>query len=222
MITGRLILVRHGETEGNVARRLDTKLPGSPLTEDGVAQAHELGERLHWEKPVGIFSSAALRARQTAEHALSTMDLDISHTVLEGLHEVQAGDLEDRSDHEAHHTFHSIYTQWHIGLLDQQIPGGESGRQVLDRLVPVIEKLRTEHLLRGEQTIVVIAHGAAIRLVAAHLASIPPQFALASHLRNTQSIELGAVADGSWHCLRWGSLLPPFGSEAESAEDPMG
>ena len=39
----KLILVRHGETEGNVAKILDTALPGLPLTERGVAQAKAFG-----------------------------------------------------------------------------------------------------------------------------------------------------------------------------------
>ena len=94
---------------------------------------------------------------------------------------------------------------------------------MLDRFVPVLDGLREKYLENdAENTIVVIAHGAAIRLVGAQLASVPAPFALASHLRNTQTIELGALDDGSWHCLKWGSLLPPFGIEAESAEDPMG
>ena len=222
MITGRLILVRHGETAGNVARRLDTALPGSALTEIGVTQARELGLRLRWEKPIALASSHALRARQTAQYALESMELAIEPEVLDGVHEVQAGEFEGRNDRESHDAFHRIYNTWHLGMHDNRIPGGESGREVLDRFIAAVEQLRTQHLDNEEQnTIVLISHGAAIRLVASHLASVPPQFALASQLRNTQTIELGAVDDGSWHCLKWGSLLPPFGV-AELADDPMG
>ena len=42
-MTGRLILVRHGQTEANVAKRLDTALPGAKLTPEGLAQAEVLG-----------------------------------------------------------------------------------------------------------------------------------------------------------------------------------
>ena len=35
----RLFLVRHGQTHANVARRLDTAVPGLDLTDEGQAQA---------------------------------------------------------------------------------------------------------------------------------------------------------------------------------------
>ena len=36
----RLILIRHGETQSNVDRLLDTAHPGAPLTATGLQQAH--------------------------------------------------------------------------------------------------------------------------------------------------------------------------------------
>ena len=38
-MSGRLVLLRHGQTQGNVERRLDTRPPGAELTDLGRDQA---------------------------------------------------------------------------------------------------------------------------------------------------------------------------------------
>ena len=67
----RLVLARHGQTQANVDRILDTVLPGPPLTELGRAQAHALGGELGdgAEGTVtALYHSPARRARETARH----------------------------------------------------------------------------------------------------------------------------------------------------------
>ncbi|MDT5071826.1 MAG: hypothetical protein QOH82_1146, partial [Mycobacterium sp.] len=86
-MTGRLVLVRHGQSEGNVARRLDTRPPGAALTELGHEQARTFGRA--WEHPVGLVAhSTALRAVETA--ADIGEQLGLSPIELDGIHEVQA------------------------------------------------------------------------------------------------------------------------------------
>ncbi|WP_280389189.1 histidine phosphatase family protein, partial [Nocardia wallacei] len=162
---GKLILVRHGETEGNVAKVLDTRLPGLPLTERGVAQAKSFGASLP-VAPRRLFSSPALRARQTAGHIESVTGVPAE--VLDGVYEVQVGDLEGANSDAAHRLFQQIYHRWHHGELDVRIPGGESGQDVLDRYLLVLEHLRLTYLtpgdLREEGDILLVSHGAAMRL----------------------------------------------------------
>ena len=142
-VSGRLILVRHGETVANVARRLDTRVPGAPLTELGNRQAREAGERLA-TPPIALISSVALRARQTAAHIETVTG--VSTEAVDGIFEVQVGDLQDRSDKNSHETFKQIYHRWHEGDLRARVPGGESGADVLDRFLPVIADLRGKYL----------------------------------------------------------------------------
>jgi probable phosphoglycerate mutase len=63
-----LLLIRHGETEWNVARRYQGQLD-SPLTERGIAQAEAIGRRI-LELPefdaAPVVASPLGRARQTA------------------------------------------------------------------------------------------------------------------------------------------------------------
>ena len=240
-MTGRLVLVRHGQSHANVARRLDTRPPGAELTDLGRGQARDFAATLA-ASPGMIAHSIATRAVQTASEitaTLSTASRTASLTtvpdpaVFEGIHEVQVGELEDRADETAHDEFNAIYRRWHAGDLGASMPGGESGDEVLDRYVPVLDELRMRYLdddaWHGD--IVVVSHGAAIRLVSAVLAGVDSDFAIDHHLANTEAVVLAPVTDGRWSCVQWGRLTPPFGpqsavvtdTDADSqSADPMG
>jgi probable phosphoglycerate mutase len=177
-----------------------------------------------------IAHSVAVRAAQTAESISGELGLDTHE--FEGIHEVQVGDLEDRNDDDAIASFERVYQQWHEGELDVPMPGGETGNEVLDRYVPVLTQLRMRHLdddaWHGD--IVIVSHGAAIRLASAVLAGVDSSFALDHHLANAESVVLAPITDGRWSCLQWSTLTPPFYPEPDvhpvedalSSADPMG
>lgn len=228
-MSGRLVLVRHGQSVSNVERRLDTRPPGRELTDLGREQARGFARNLA-SAPAMITHSLAVRAVQTAgEIAART---GVQTRAFEGIHEVQVGELEDRNDDEAVAAFETVYQRWQQGDLAARMPGGESGNEVLDRYVPVITQLRMRYLdddaWRGD--IVLVSHGAAIRLAAAVLAGVDGGFALDHHLANTESVVLTPITDGRWSCLQWGTLTPPFYPEtalhpvqdALESADPMG
>lgn len=223
-MTGRLILVRHGQTEANVERRLDTRLPGTRLTPEGLTQAELLGTALAARaRTVALVSSQALRARQTARFV--ELASGVSVQVREGLHEAQAGNLENLQDAASHGLFMKTFHEWHAGNLGSRVPGGESGHDILERYVPVVESLREQYLdgAAEEVDVVVISHGAAIRLIAAQLSGVPGLFAANNHLANTQTVELAPQAGGGWECVRWGSVPPPFEHRLiPGPDDPMG
>ncbi|MFE3191610.1 histidine phosphatase family protein [Nocardia sp. NPDC059240] len=220
-MTGKLILVRHGETEGNVGKILDTRLPGLPLTERGVAQAKTFGASLT-APPRGLFCSAALRARQTGGYIEAATGVPLE--VLENLQEVQLGDLEGLNTRAAHEEFQKVYHAWHFGDLELRVPGGESGEEVLARYIPALERIRDEYLADPEAgDVVLVSHGAAMRLVSRELTGVPRLFAANNHLDNTETIELLPSGDGLWECTRWGRYTAPFGDAIDpTGDDPMG
>lgn len=228
-MSGRLVLVRHGQSYGNVERRLDTKPPGAALTELGLQQARLFAKRYQEHAPAVLVHSVAVRAVQTA--AGIAEHLGVQAEQIEGLHEVQAGELEDRTDLEAFAVFDRTYERRHFGDLDARMPGGESAQDVFDRYLPAVADLRLRHLENDASTgdVVIVSHGAAIRLVAAALAGVDPGFAVNRHLRNAEAVVLAPVTDGRWSCVHWGDAVAPFPhQEAASAEelaqsaDPMG
>ena len=229
-MSGRLVLVRHGQSYGNVDRRLDTRPPGSELTPLGRDQARAFA-RDGLSRPGLLLHSVATRAAQTATEISAEVDVPASEVT--GIHEVQVGELENRSDDDAVAEFDAIYKRWHEGERDVPLPGGETGNQVLDRYLPVVTDLRMRYLDDDEWTsdIIVVSHGAAIRLTAAVLAGVESSFVLDHHLKNTEAVVLTPVTDGRWSCVQWGTLKPPFYPEpdvtpvtdaVESGIDPMG
>lgn len=228
-MSGRLILVRHGQSFGNVERRLDTRPPGAELTPLGRDQARAFARGSG--RLAMLAHSVATRASQTAAVIGSQLEMPLIEVA--GVHEVQVGRLENRNDDDAVAEFNAIYERWHHGELDVALPGGETGNDVLDRYVPVLTGLRMRYLddhdFHGD--IVVVSHGAAIRLAAAVLAGVEAGFALDHHLDNAESVALTPITDGRWSCVRWGTLTPPFYLEEEatpvadavrSSTDPMG
>lgn len=228
-MSGRLILVRHGQSHANVERRLDTRPPGADLTDLGREQARSFAGGS--ARPPGLLlHSVARRAEQTATEM--ACELGLSATELEGVHEVQAGDLEDRSDDDAIAEFSAVYRRWCQGSLDIAMPGGETGLDVLQRYLPVITEIRLRYLddPAWRHDIVVVSHGAAIRLAAAALTGVDSNFVIDHHLANTEAVSLVPITDGRWTCVQWGAMTPPFYPEpdihpvedAVHAVDPMG
>lgn len=67
-----LIIVRHAESEGNVAPHLSEKYDfgNTPLSECGVFQARLVGERLSYGKIDAVYHSPLVRAKSTAEEII--------------------------------------------------------------------------------------------------------------------------------------------------------
>ncbi|WP_232661101.1 histidine phosphatase family protein [Pseudonocardia sp. TRM90224] len=163
MSVSRLVLARHGQTDSNVNRILDSRPPGAPLNAEGLDQAAALGKRLAHEPVTAVHASVATRAQQTAAPVAAAHELPVQ--VVEGVHEVFVGELEGRNDVEALQQFEKVYNAWWQGDLDAHLPGGESAHELRDRFVPAVQGIvNTE-----PGTVVLVSHGAAIRLAAAAL-----------------------------------------------------
>ncbi|MBB5806937.1 putative phosphoglycerate mutase [Saccharothrix ecbatanensis] len=195
----RLILIRHGETAANLKMALDSLPPGPPLTEAGVAQAAALAEALAGEPLAAVYASTAVRAQQTAAPVAAAHGLEVE--VVEGVQEIFCGDLEGRHDREAFEIFIATIKKWAEGDLDVPLPGGESGRQTLDRYLAAVDKISAKHA--DGDTVVLVSHGASLRMAALALAvNVRPALAEAGLLPNTGRVVLEREADG-WRCTSW-------------------
>lgn len=227
-MSGKLILVRHGETTSNIVKRLDTALPGAGLTDFGARQAILFGLEREIAADAVLYSSAARRARQTADLIGSAWGVD--PTVVDGVHEVQVGpEFEDANGRDAHAAFGEVIRQWVEGDAEARLPGGESLSEVHARYLPVVDELARRHLSGpGDAEVYLVSHGAVMRMVASKLTGMTMDFGERERLSNTGTIELEYGDDGSWTCLVWGNLTPPFEPPTDIEEmpaeeiDPMG
>ncbi len=200
----RLLLVRHGQTPSNVRGALDTLPPGPGLTDEGLQQAAALAGRLADEKVLSIQASRALRAQQTASPLADRHGLDVE--IATGTHEIQVGELEGNADAASRQRFDEVYAGWHLGSPEVPMPGGETGEQALRRFFDSAQPL-LEDVLTG--SVVLVSHGAMIRLVAGRLApEVDGERANAAYLPNTGLIALEADSSSptGWRCTQWDDL----------------
>ena len=202
----RLMLVRHAETPSNVRRILDTVLPGPGLTDLGRQQALRLADRFATAKVHAVHASRALRAQETARPLADRHDLEV--TVTDGVHEIFVGSLEGAGDLASRRVFDRTYARWLAGDLDVPMPRGETGRAALTRFLSAAHQT-LDAVPAG--MVVMVSHGALLRLAAAHLSSnVTGNHDTVRHLPNTGVIVLEpapATVTG-WRCAHWDGLDP--------------
>lgn len=202
----KLKLVRHAESTANVRKAINTKLPGPPLSDLGRQQADELAARLRADPVVAVYSSLATRAQQTATPVAMAHGVDLQ--VIDGVHEVFVGDLEDRTDRAGVEAYAQVYFPWIQGELHHAMPGGESGIEVRDRFVAAITEVRAKHEEEDpDGTVVMVSHGGVMRLGVELLAdNVPRSARLSGLIANTGAVVLEAHRDGRWRCVAWDGI----------------
>lgn len=212
----RLFLLRHGQTHGNVSGALDTAFPGLDLTDLGRRQAEAAGRALADEGIAAIAVSTLVRTSQTAGPLAAALVLTPAEH--DGLREISAGDFEMRGDEEAILGYLGTVARWLDGDLEQRMPGGETGRALLERYDEAIA--RTCAL--GVDTALVVSHGAAIRTWVTHRAS-GDHAPVHEGLHNTGCITLDGDLDTGWTIVNW--EREPIGGawlDDATAPDPTG
>lgn len=212
----RLLLIRHGQTPANVRGELDTAAPGPGLTTLGHAQAAAIPAALADEQIDAIYVSSLVRTHLTAAPLAAARGL--TPIELAGTHEVDAGDHEMATTHEAYRVYLETCMAWGMGDRDKVMPGGFDGHEFFTRFDASIAEAASV------DAAVVFSHGAAMRVWVAGSATNLDELAPSMReLDNTALVELeGSPAEG-WRLISWGT--DPLGGallDDETAEDPTG
>jgi broad specificity phosphatase PhoE len=163
METTRVLLVRHGQSQGNAERRFGGH-SATPLSELGLAQAEATAQALGKEGVTAIYSSDLLRAVQTAEPLARETGLEITRS--EAFRERSVGRMEGLTFEEAAEAFPEEYAALLRRDFEHVLTGGESYRQMLDRAAAELD--RAIRLHRGG-TLAVFSHTGTICILALHL-----------------------------------------------------
>lgn len=193
----RLVVVRHGETEWNLAGRIQGHAD-SPLTAAGRAQADAIGERLARERFDRLFSSDLGRAWQTAlaiarrtghEVAADARLRERHFGVGEGL---TYAELDARYPHASSR----------VARIDPDyvIPGGESRRQLLERVREAFESLARD--CAGGR-IAVVCHGGVLAALYRIVHGIPADEPRLIPIPNA-SYNAIRFESGRWGVESWG------------------
>jgi broad specificity phosphatase PhoE len=156
-----VLAVRHGETQWNVAGRLQGR-QDTPLTANGLRQVLAVGlrlaEKVHALDDVRFWVSPLPRARQTASILSDAWGVPFDRFVPEtALVERAYGEWEGLSLSEIQKNLPEQYAASAADPWGYAIPGGESRRDLADRLSSWL------HNLELAATHVVIAHSGTLR-----------------------------------------------------------
>lgn len=192
----RIIVIRHGETEWNVAKRIQGH-GDSSLTAAGVEQAEALARRLALENFDVLLSSDLGRAMQTARRIAELSP----HEVIPDprFRERNFGAGEGLTYDEIDRKYPEAFSRVREVDPDYAIPGGESRRQFHERVAKAFESLVREHEGR---TVVVVAHGGVLatfyRYVHAIGLEAPHAIPIANASYNSLKHDGGAFAVEAW------------------------
>ncbi len=208
-----LIIVRHGETEWNIAGIRQGHLD-SQLTEKGLAQARALAQRLAREKFSALYSSDLGRAVQTAA-AIAELT---GHKILTDprLRERHLGIFQGLSGEEINARYPEERRLFRTVGPDYVIPGGESMRQQVARNVAFLNELAARH--RGEQ-IVVVTHGGVVSGFFRYTLEIPLEAPRRFEFVNA-GLNIFAREEDIWLLLTWGDVSHLAPGAASEGDDP--
>lgn len=194
----RLLLIRHGQTPGNVLGQLDTGHPGPGLTELGHSQASAVAATLADADVGALYASTLVRTQLTAAPLSATAGVELE--VLHGIHEIGAGDLELKSDRDSIHRYLETVYAWGLGDLAAAMPGGTDGNEFFGRFDSDVATIANS----GVEVAAAFSHGAAIRVwVSSRARNITPAFGAEHALDNTGIVTLeGSVSEG-WVLTNW-------------------
>jgi 2,3-bisphosphoglycerate-dependent phosphoglycerate mutase len=166
LTTTELIFARHGQTDWNAEGRIQGH-NGPGLNDPGRQQSRELAQSLIGTGIDAIYSSDLERARGTAEIVGEALSMPI--TVDGRLRERNHGAWEGKTSAELSAEIPDWKEQWTRWALDGSGPGGESIRQVVVRIAPLLDEISAQH--SGGRVLVVTHDGviAILRTIAANL-----------------------------------------------------
>lgn len=160
----RVFLIRHGETLWNA----ELKFQGHtdvPLSPGGVEQAKALALRLAGEELAAVYSSDLGRAVETAGPIAAPRGMEIKK--LPELREMNFGVWEGLTFKKIKDQYGELLKLWWENPLAVRVPGGESLRELADRVTGAVKQIVEANM--GRQVAVVCHGGPARSLVASVL-----------------------------------------------------
>lgn len=200
----RLLLIRHGQTRGNIENHLQGD--DDPLTELGRRQARTTASWLaRHETTTHLYASPLARAFETA----TIIGRAIRHEPMiePGLAELNIG--------VAAGTPFSVWAEQHPEHIQQVMDpytrmdylweGGETGHAFRDRVFAAWDHIVNEHV-GSDDTVAAVSHGGALAWVAARLQGLPSNLWPEDGFNNLSISEIAISDAGEATVIAWNSV----------------
>lgn len=168
----KLLLVRHGESVGNLEGRMQGQFD-SPLTDRGRDQARALLKRLQDEgwRPSILYASDLSRAAETARILAEGLGAPVTFDAR--LREYDIGVLSGVVWREVEVLYPEVWRRRQQEGVDPEIPGEEGLDAFRRRVSSVVAGIVAAH--REEETVAVVAHGGTLAMILVHLLGLAPR-----------------------------------------------
>jgi broad specificity phosphatase PhoE len=175
MLSMKLIIIRHGETEENAAGIIQGQSHGT-LSKEGIKQAQLVGERLKSEKIDFIYTSDLERALNTAKE-IHKHHPEVPLIKRKEIREIHYGNLQDKQKDEINYYFHKENDPDYFKKNNV-----ESLESAYGRVNKFLEEIKEKH---KEETVVIVSHGDIIKVIFMVLKNIKiHEVDLISHKKN--------------------------------------
>lgn len=155
-----IFLVRHGETEGNVAHRHQST--STPLTQRGRQQIMETAGKLKELAPTHLLTSSVYRAVESAQ--IIGLSLDMIPETSEVFRELDRPLFLNGNFHKSIASL-IFYAKWYFGLSNHTKYGGESYKDLRNRIEAAQAVLAK---YPADARVVVVSHSVFINFFVAH------------------------------------------------------
>jgi glucosyl-3-phosphoglycerate phosphatase len=169
MTIRRMVLLRHGQTDYNVAGRMQGHID-SHLTDTGRAQAAAAAPVVAELAADVMISSDLTRAVDTSAIVSEVNGLGVK--LDDRLRETHLGEWQGLTVDEVEAAYPGQIAHWRADP-EWAPPGGESRLQVVRRAMPVVEELDDELAGGSDTTALLVAHGGLIAGLTCGLLGLP-------------------------------------------------
>jgi broad specificity phosphatase PhoE len=200
----RLLLIRHGQTRGNIENHLQGD--DDPLTDLGRLQARVTGAYLARDEAIThLYASPLARAFETAtiigrairhepmtERGLAELNIGVAAgTTFSAWAEANPHSIEQLADP--------------VTRMDFMWEGGENGHIFRDRVFSAWDHIVNEHL-GSDDTVAAVSHGGALAWIAARLQELPTNAWPEDRFRNLSISEIDIDDRGEASVVAWNSV----------------
>lgn len=166
----RLILIRHGESEGNKNHKI-YGWTDYPLTDKGLLQVNEITTFMRNQNYHKLYTSPLLRARYIAEQLFNNETNNVLSLIEDSrIKEMNCGIFEGLTEEEVLANFKQEYTQFLSEYETYSIPEGESYPEFKARVLEFLE----DALPKEDEIFVYVTHGGVIREIMTYLMKLEP------------------------------------------------